>query len=219
MDKIKVILVDDHPLVLEGLQVVLSGEPHIDVIDTATDAEELFIKLQKHQPDILILDISLPTLSGIEITQIISKQYPGIKVLILTAILEEEVVAASLAAGAKGYLPKNSPNDELITAIQKIHSGQDYLGEPIAERVIRDYLKKVKSGHGSNHSAKPVLSDREIEIVRLIAEGLTYKEIGEQLFISARTVEAHKNNILLKLNLNTIADLIKYAIKNKYTDL
>lgn len=215
MDKIKIMLVDDHPLVLEGLRVLLSGEPDIIITGIASDAEELFALLPQSDTDVLLLDISLPGVSGIEITKTVAQQFPDIKILILTALSNQETVTAALAAGARGYLPKDSPNDELLLAIRLVYEGKEYLGERIAAKIIDSYFRNARSGENLSHAPRPVLSERESEILAFIARGLTYKEIGAKLFISSRTVEAHKNNICRKLNLNTLADLIAYAVKHE----
>jgi DNA-binding NarL/FixJ family response regulator len=213
-DKIKLIIVDDHPMVVEGIRITLEGADNIDIIETAGDAEELFEILQTDQPDIILLDITLPTLSGIEITETLSAKYPSIKVIILSANQDEESIRSAIRAGAKGYLPKNSRRSELIDAINEVCHGEDYLGEKVSANIIKNYLKQAKSGENSFTKPKADLSERETEILRLLASGLSYKEIADRLFISARTVESHKNNIMMKLGLHTLTDLIKYAIKH-----
>jgi len=214
MDKINIMLVDDHPLVLEGLRLILSSDPDVVVTGAFSDAEELFAALPHSLPDVLLLDISLPGLSGIEITRKVLQEFPAVRILILTALSDEQTVSAALAAGAAGYLPKDSRNAELLKAIHQVYEGHEYLGERIAEKVIGSYIRKARSGEGPQTPGTSVLSERESEILQLIARGLTHKEIGVKLFISPRTVEAHKNNLCRKLGVNTLADLIAYAIRN-----
>jgi DNA-binding NarL/FixJ family response regulator len=219
-DKIKLIIVDDHPMVVEGIRITLMDVEQIEITETAGDAEELFEILKRdHLPDIILLDITLPTLSGIEITEILSEKYPSIKVIILSANLDEESIRGAIRAGAKGYLPKNSRRSELIEAINEVYHGEDFLGERISSNIIKHYLKQAKSGESFFSKPKDDLSEREIEIVRLLSSGLSYKEIADKLFISSRTVESHKNNIMTKLDLHTLPDLIKYAIRNKIISL
>lgn len=219
MNKIRVIVVDDHPIILEGIRISVMGEEDIEIMGSAMDSEELFALLNGSLPDLVLLDISLPGLSGIEIARIISGKYPSIRTMIISANTDEESIVAALSAGARGYLTKNARSDEMIRAIRAVYAGEDFLGEAISKSIISTYMRKAKSGELLMRNSQSLLSDRERDIVKHIAEGLTYKEIGDRLFISARTVEAHKNNIMQKLELKTIADLIKYSIREGITTL
>lgn len=218
MNPITLIIVDDHPIVVEGLRTTLMDAEDIDILGDASDDTELFALLKEKEPDIILLDITLPSLSGIEITQILSEQSPGIKVIILSANVDPHLVSSAIAAGAKGYLAKNARRDELLEAIRSVHQGRDFLGGKISEEIIRNYLQKARVEGTKSSEVKPSLSERETQIIRLIAEGLAYKEIGNRLSISTRTVESHKNNIIMKLGLKTVADLIRYAIRNRIAE-
>jgi DNA-binding NarL/FixJ family response regulator len=213
MKKITIILVDDHRIVRDGLRSLLQEEDDIDVIGTAESYDglvELFSTIGT--PDILILDISLPDISGIEVANIVSIKYPEIKIIMLSMYLNEDFIFNSLKAGAKGYLPKNTSKHELLEAIRQINQNQEYFTDEITNIILKSYLKKIKQEPEPNETTK--LTRREEEIIRYVAEGLSNKDISDKLFISSRTVESHKNHIMNKLELKTNIDLIKFAIKN-----
>ncbi len=211
MDKIKLILVDDHPIVRDGLKVLLMNVPNVEVIGEAADSIELFELLKSNHPDILLMDISMPNLSGIEITEKLNADESPIKIIMFTADASDESVFDALKAGALGYLPKNAKRVEILEAINKVYEGEEYLAESITSTVLKTYISRARRSEPDKNIE---LSKREIEIVELFSEGLTYKEIANHLYISTRTVESHKNNILEKLELKTIVDLVKYAIRN-----
>lgn len=217
--KIRLMVVDDHPIVTEGVKIMVFGTGDIEFIGSACDGKELFAFLQRDIPDVLLLDLGLSGQSGIEITRELMVVYPGIRVIIFSADTEEATVVSALEAGARGYLSKDVGRDELIKGIRAVADGQEFLGGLISRKVIHSYLRFMKSTGVESRRLHPELSDREKEVVGLIAEGFTYKEIGERLFISARTVEAHRNNIMSKLELKTVADLIKYSIRQGITKL
>jgi DNA-binding NarL/FixJ family response regulator len=213
MNKIKIILVDDHRIVRDGLRSLLQDEEDIDVIGTAESYTDLVTLLSVvGEPDILILDISLPDISGIEVARIVSIKYPEIRIIMLSMYVNEDFIFNSLKAGAKGYLPKNTSKNELLEAIRQIYQNQEYFTDEITNIILKSYLKKIKNEQEPDDSDK--LTRREEEIIRLVAEGSSNKEISEKLFISTRTVESHKNHIMNKLELKTNIDLIKFAIKN-----
>ena len=219
MRKIRIILVDDHQLVRDGIKALLSGIPDISIIGEASGAAELFGELENLKPDILIMDISLPEISGIEITKKISSEYPGIRVLMLSMYNNEEFIFNSIKAGAKGYLPKNTSREELMEAIYAINKGEEFYGESISQVMLKSYIKRA--AHDGKPQEKPgeVLTGREIEILKLYVEGLINKEISDKLDISIRTVETHKNHIMRKLGLKSTVELVKYAIRNKIAEI
>ncbi|MEZ5081941.1 MAG: response regulator transcription factor [Bacteroidales bacterium] len=217
MTKIKVILVDDHAIVRDGIKSLISVE-EIEVINEASSAAEFFCLLKTEQPDIAILDISLPDISGIEITKKLSAEFPAIKVIILSMHLNEDFIFNAVKAGAMAYLPKNTNRKELITAILKVAEGEDYFTEPVSNIILKSYIKKAKSNH-ENELRENALSKRELEILKLFAEGKSNKEIADLLFISCRTVESHKNHIMQKLELKSTVELIKFAIKNNIIEI
>jgi len=220
MSKIKVLLVDDHQIVRDGIFALLIKEHDIEIVGEASNGDELFEKLKFIKPDIIILDISLPKMSGIEIAGILTKDFPQIRIIVFSSYTDEETIFKSIRAGAKGFLPKDSMREDLVDAIKKVHQGFEYLSDKIPNTILMDYIKKAGSQEEKfNNSKLSSLTKREREILKLIAEGMSYKEIGTELFISVRTVETHKNNILQKLELKSTIDLVKFAIKNDLIDL
>jgi len=218
-EKIKVILVDDHDIVRDGINALLILENDIEVIGEASDCDELEALLRKLKPDLLLLDIMMPKKSGIQIAEELSRDYPEIKIIILSANFDEESIFNSIQAGISGYLPKNVKKDELAEAIRHVASGNDYYSDAISATIFKNYKKFAQEGRKHNIGHKVELTEREKEIVRWFAEGLSYKEIAAKLFISIRTVESHKNNIMEKLEFKTTVDMVKYAIKHGLVEL
>ena len=219
MKKINVLLVDDHQIVRDGIKSLLTGSSNIEIIGEASDGAELLEKLKILYPDIIVLDISLPKTSGIELTKIITADYPEIKVLILSMYTNEDFIFNSIKAGAKGYLPKNTTRKELLEAIHQIYNGNEFFSETISAIILKSYIKKAKSDDDIATKKEVSLTGREIEILKLVVEGVTNTDIANKLFISIRTVESHKNHIMQKLELNTPVDLVKFAIKNKIIEI
>lgn len=217
MKTINVILVDDHTLFRDGIKSILDEEKEINVIDEAADGNTLCEKLKYQSPDVVITDISLPDISGIELTKKITKNYPELKVLMLSMHNNEEFILSSLKAGANGYLSKDIKRSELLDAIHSIMEGKIYFNKEISQTIINNYREDDHAGSGSKLHNK--LTEREIEVLKLVGEGLINKEIADKLFISIRTVDAHKNHIMHKLDLKSSVDMVKYAIKNKLIDL
>ncbi len=214
MEKIKIILVDDHRLFREGIKALLSGIDDIGIIGEASDGKELFTKLEALHPDIIIMDISLHGMSGIEITKKIYMDRPDIKVLILSMYNNEEFIITSLKAGAKGYLPKTTSRKEMLEAIYAINSGEVFFGEDINKIMLTSYVKRATDDEKPEDKSSEQLTAREIEILKLYVEGFINKEISEKLDISIRTVETHKNHIMRKFGLRSTVEMVKYAIKN-----
>jgi len=220
MSKIKVLLVDDHQIVRDGIFALLIKERDIEIVGEASNGDELFEKLKFIKPDIIILDISLPKMSGIEIAGILKKDYPDLRIIVFSSYTDEETIFKSIRAGAKGFLPKDSMREDLVEAIKKVYKGFEYLSEKIPNTILMDYIKKSGSQEDKYNNTKlGNLTKREREILKLIADGMSYKEVAAELFISVRTVETHKNNILQKLELKSTIDLVKFAIKNDLIDL
>ncbi len=206
---IKLILADDHKLFREGVRSILESSEDFEIIDEVANGRALISSLREKETDVIILDISMPGLSGIEATRLIKKEYPCLKILILSMHSEESFIRSAIEAGASGYLPKEIDHNELIEAIHIIHEGGNYYSKDISNKLINSYLNKEKQN----------LTPREKEIVALVCDGLTNKEIADRLSISVRTVDCHKNNILQKLGLRSSVDLVKYAIKNQLISL
>jgi len=219
MEKIKIILVDDHQLVRDGIKALLTGVPDIEIIGEASCSGELFSELENLKPDLLIMDISLPEISGIELTKKICSEYAGINVLILSMYNSEEFIFNSLKAGARGYLPKNTSRDELLEAIYTINKGEEFFGESISKVMLKSYIKRATDEDQTEDRTNAALTSREIEILKLYVEGLINKEISDKLDISIRTVETHKNHIMRKLGLKSTVELVKFAIRNKIAEI
>ena len=221
MTNIKIMLVDDHQIVRDGIKSLLESLDNVQIIGETSSAPELLLLLENYKPDIVITDISMPEMSGIELTKIINTdpKYIGINVLILSMYTSEDFIFNAIKAGAKGYLPKNISRKELFEAIHTIYKGEEYFSEQISNIILKSYIKKAKSEDKPEDKKEAALSVRETEILKMVAEGMSNPEIAEKLFISIRTVESHKNHIVQKLELKSTMDLIKFAIKNKIVEL
>lgn len=217
--KTSVIIADDHTIVRDGIKALLSEQEDIVIIGEASNGSELFRLLSLTTADIILLDISMPDLSGIEICERLRTDYPQIKVLILSMYTTEEYIFNAIKAGAHGYLPKNISQPELLEAIRSISQGREYFNETISNIILKSYINKAKNAETENDIREHSLSKRELEVLRLFAEGFSNSEIGTRLFISPRTVESHKNHIMQKINLKSPVDLIKFAIKNHIVEI
>jgi DNA-binding NarL/FixJ family response regulator len=219
MEKTSIILVDDHHLVRTGIANLLKSESMFNIVGEASDSNEFLAIISNQLPDIAVLDIAMPGMSGIELTRLITTKFPSVKVLILSMYTSEEFVFNAINAGARGYLPKNTSRVELIEAIKAIHNGEDYYAESISNVILKSYIKKVKTGNEQSRNRESLLSKREMEVLRLFAEGFSNQEIADKLFISIRTVESHKNHIMQRLELKSSVDLVKFAIRNNMVNL
>jgi len=206
---IKVLIADDHQLFREGLVNLISSAPDIEVIAEAKDGKEATEKTKTLKPDVILIDIGMPEMNGIEATRILKKQQPQVKVIAVSMHSDRQFVKGILEAGADGYLLKNCTYRQLIEAIQSVVEGKKYLSDDITEMVIKGYLDPAEEV-SDNQSE---LSERELEILKLYAEGKSTREISEKLFISVKTVGTHKQHIFEKLGLRSNADMVKYAIK------
>jgi len=204
------IVADDHALFREGLKKVLEERADFKVVGEAGDGAELLTLLGRLTPEIILLDISMPNLRGVDVIQEIKKTHPGTKILILTMLNDREFVYQALAMGADGYFLKKDAGPELVSAIDEIRKGRTYVSPYFSGQMAVDW-EEVRRG-----VRKPALTVREREILKLIAEGKSNMEIGEALFISIFTVKRHRANIMEKLNLKNTSDLLKYAIQNAY---
>ncbi|HNV82295.1 MAG: response regulator transcription factor [Tenuifilaceae bacterium] len=216
MDEKTIIIVDDHRIVIDGLRAILLGKPNFKILHELSSGKELIQVLNIQAPDLVILDVMLPDISGLELISIV-KSRTNSKVLMLTANTDEDTVCSAVQNGADGFLDKNSSAEELIYAMEVVLDGEPYLGMNISTLIHKSYSKIVNELR--NDANKPKISDREAEVIKLLATGLSFKEIAIRLNISPRTVESHKNNILLKLDLKNTVDLLKYAFKHKLVEL
>lgn len=213
---IQLILVDDHQIVRDGLKALLADNEDIVLTGEAGNGHELLNLLKVVTADIILLDISMPGVSGIEVCRTLQKEYPEIRVIMLSMYSSEEFVIQSLQAGAWGYLPKNISREELLHAIKKVDQGDEYISKAVSADWVKVLLRKARE---SSRRPSDILSPRELEILKLCAEGLPNKDISGKLFISIRTVESHKNHIMQKLELKTTAEMILFAIRNNIADL
>jgi DNA-binding NarL/FixJ family response regulator len=215
---IKIILADDHQVVRDGIRAMIGTDQNLQIVGQAATGNEVLEVLAKIKADVLILDIELPDISGLEVCRQVNEKYPGLKILILSMYTGEEFIFKALSEGAKGYLPKNTTRDELIEAIQSLVNGKEYYSPLISEIMLRSYIKKAKTKHSVERELSE-LSKREVQVLKMLAEGLTHQSIAEKLFISIRTVESHKSHIMQKLELSTTAELVKFAIKKKLIEI
>lgn len=208
-NKIRVLIVDDHSLVREGIVALLKYHNDVEVVGEAADGREAIDAAEKLNPDVILMDIAMPGLGGLEATLEIKKRNPEIKVLVLSQYDDREYVSRFLKANVSGYILKRAVGGELITAIRAVARGESYLHSSIAAKVIDGYIGK------SDEAADPyeALTDREKQVLKLIAEGNTHKEIASTLGISAKTAIAHHTNICDKLGMRTKAEIIKFAIQ------
>jgi len=213
--KIKVLVVDDHQLFREGIVTLLFSAENIEVIAQAEDGLDAIEKAKHYKPDVVLLDITMPRMNGIEATKKLKALMPGIKIVSLSMHSEKQYVKGVLEAGADGYLLKNCTHRQLTDAIQSVYDGKKYLSEDITGMVISGYL----APSNSEASEYEKLSVREKEIFHLFAEGKTTREISDVLLISVKTVNTHKQNILVKLELKSNTDIVKYALKNGLINL
>ncbi|RME75485.1 MAG: DNA-binding response regulator [Chloroflexi bacterium] len=214
---IKVLLVDDHVVVRQGLKALMSEEPDIEVVGEASNGREALEKAAAVQPDVVLMDISMPGLNGIEATRQICQRLPDVKVVVLSMHANEEYVFQVLQAGASGYVLKQSDSLEVLAAIRAAVTGGSFLSPPISRAVIDDYLRRADARHPD--SSSELLTSREREVLQLLAEGRSNQEIAEELNISVKTVETHRSNMMRKLGVSTKTELIKYALRKGWAML
>jgi two-component system response regulator NreC len=209
--KIRILLADDHTILRAGLKMMLNAQPDMEVVGEAQDGRQSIHEAQRLQPDIVLMDITMPDMNGIEATKQIKRLLPDIKVLILTMHEHDEYVFQALRAGASGYMLKEAADTDLISALRVIQSGQFYLSPTAQSVMVGDYLQRVRTGEEKDSYSS--LTEREREILKLVAEGHTNNQIAERLVISPKTVDTHRTHIMDKLNLHSRAELVKYAMR------
>lgn len=207
--KLKVLLAEDHQTVREGVKLLVNAQDDMEVIGEAGDGEQALDKAIELKPDLLLMDISMPRMNGLRATKRIRNAVPDMKILILTRHTDDGYLQQLIGAGANGYVLKQSAPTELISAVRSVASGKSYIDPSLAQKVMTGYANRTTSLRGAG---KAELSDRESEVLRLIALGYSNKEIGFQLDVSVKTVEAHKANALRKLGISSRIDIVKYAI-------
>jgi two-component system response regulator NreC len=209
--KIHLMIVDDHAVVRTGLRMLLEGEEDIEIVGEADTASEAINQISKLKPEVILMDIGLPDMSGIDATRSIKELAPDTAVVALTIHEDEEYFFKMLDAGASGYVPKRAAPDELLSAIRVAAQGEVYLYPSLAKLLVKDYLNQSISP--ADQSTLDGLTPRESEVLSLLADGATNQEIAEMLTISPKTVARHRENIMAKLNLHSRAELVKYAIR------
>jgi two-component system response regulator NreC len=217
MSQIRLILADDHAVVRSGLRMLLEVQPDIEIVGEAESGAEAVEQTRRLKPDIILMDIQMPGLNGIEATKKIKDFAPDTAVLALTMHEDDQYFFEMLHAGASGYVPKRAAPDELLTAIRAVGKGEVYLYPSLATRLVQDYLKRAETDDQT--LVYDYLTPREREVLTLIAEGLSNGEIADRLVISVKTVDRHRENIMKKLNLHSRVELVKYAIKIGLIDL
>ncbi len=210
MGKLRVLIVDDHGIVRAGIRSLLEGQPDIEVVGEATRGEEAVEKAMQLHPELVLMDIAMPGMNGIEATRRIKKELPDISVLVLTMHDDEEFFFPVLRAGASGYVLKESEPHELLYAIRVVRLGQVFLSPAVTRSVLEDFLEATVGPGDEKYSA---LTRREKEVLRLAAQGRTNREMAETLFLSIRTVEKHRQAVMHKLGLARREDLTKYALR------
>jgi len=216
MDKIKILVADDHEIVRYGICSVLATADDIEVVGESSTGAQTVEMFKKLKPDVSIIDITMPDMNGIETTREIHKLDPNAKILILTMHLNEEYLSQTLKSGAMGYMLKNSDKKELLEAIRKVYRGRQVFSEPISKLMAEKYVRITREQE--KQEDKVHITNREKEILRLIVDGYTSHEIAQLLFISPRTVDTHRANLMQKLDIKNTAGLVRYAMENHLVD-
>lgn len=214
---IQVLVVDDHAIVRSGLSVLINAEQDMRVIAAAENGREAFEKAMNLRPHVILMDLSMPVENGLQATTRIKKELPEVEILILTMHDDKEYLFRVLQAGASGYVLKNAQEMDVMSAIRTVHRGEAYLYPNAAKSLITEYLQRVQSGEQTE--GYRILTDREQEILTLIAKGYSNKEIADLIYVSVKTVEAHKSKIMEKLELKTRHELVQYALKKGLLEL
>jgi DNA-binding NarL/FixJ family response regulator len=213
MAKIRTLLTDDHTLFRQGIKTLLAAEPEVEVVGEASNATEAVSKASELKPDVVLMDVSMPGLSSFEATRQIRRNRAETKVLFLTMYDDEDYLAECMEAGASGYVLKDSPSEHLITAIADVHRGGSYLSPRMLSHLVDDFRSRVRSS--TRQPRLNTLTRRETEILKFLAEGNSVKEIASTLNLSVKTVEAHKFNLMRKLDIHNKAQLVQFAIQKK----
>jgi len=214
-NKIKVVIVDDHGLLRQGMASLLSDTPDVEVLATFASGEEAINLPEPLQPDVFLMDIVMKGMNGIEATRWIKEQSPSTKVILISSEVNKDYITDGVKAGIDGYLPKDVDKKQLLTAIRAVASGERFFSHEITELVFKDFYLQKTEGKGLPTKKSNELTKRENEVLILIASGKSLRQIADELFISIKTVETHKLHIGEKLNISNTAQLVKYAIENK----
>ena len=216
-NRYRIVLADDHQMFRRGVKRIIQENPELEVVGEASDGLQLLEIVKQSPPDMVIVDVSMPNLRGLEATREIKMTHPQVKVIILTMHKDKEYLYHALSAGAEGYLLKEDADVELFAAINAIRQGGSYISPLLAPQLTDIFLERQRPGEGEGKFSTEILTIREREIIKLIAEGKSSRDIASLLYISSRTVQHHRANLMKKLNLKKTADLVKYAIQKGYT--
>lgn len=216
MSPVRILLADDHTILRMGLKMLIGAAPDLEVVGEAADGEEAIALAQRLEPDVVLMDISMPRMDGIKATKAIKRAVPRARVLMLTMHEDDEYLFRTIQAGGSGYVLKKAADDEVLDAIRHVAGGGAFLRPAVTTRLVQDYLERVGTGEESDSYNK--LTEREREILGLIANGHTNAQIAQLLVISVRTVESHRANIMEKLGLQNRAELVKYALRKGLLD-
>lgn len=211
MKKIKVLLADDHAIVRDGLRSIMAGESDLELVGEAVDGREAVEKAKKLLPDVIVMDIEMPKMSGLEATRQLKSAHPHICILVLTVHEDDEYVFNLLKAGVSGYLLKRTAGSELVSAIRAVYYGDSVLSSPLAQRLVEEYLEQPRKKGAKKFSDG--LTGREVEVLKLIAQGASNKEIAKKLYLSIKTVESHRTNIFRKLEIHDRTQAAVYAVR------
>jgi two-component system NarL family response regulator len=218
-DAIRVMIVDDHALFRRGLQMVLEGEDDIEVVGEASDGHEAIEQAEKTTPDVVLMDVRMPKRSGIEATRAIKDVLPSTKILMLTISDEEADLYEAIKAGASGYLLKEISIEEVANAVRQVQAGQSLISPSMASKLLTEFASMVKRRDERSQVPGPRLTERELEVLKLVAKGMNNRDIGAELFISENTVKNHVRNILEKLHLHSRMEAVVYAVREKLLDI
>jgi len=209
-NKIRILLADDHPVVRKGILSVLSSLKHLEILGEASDGQEAVAKVKELSPDLVLMDVEMPRMSGLEATKLIRKDFPKTRVLILSIHSGKQNVLQIIQSGAQGYVLKDASLADLVHAIESVHKGEPFFSPNISQIVLSQYL--VESGADEQETSSKKLSAREREVLAMIAEGQSNKEMASKLGVGVRTIETHRERVMAKLGIHTVAGLTKYAI-------
>ena len=210
---IRIMLVDDHPVVRKGLASCLASHPNLQIVGEAADGQEALNKAKQISPDIVVMDIDMPQMDGLAVTEVLRKELPNVKVLIMSMHRHTEYVLRILQSGARGYVLKDATPEELVKAIETVNTGEPFFSRDVARLALNQFVRGGSGPNGTN------LTNREREVLTQIAEGLSNKEIASRLGVGVRTVETHRERIMRKLNIHSVAGLTKYAISKGFITL
>jgi DNA-binding NarL/FixJ family response regulator len=216
---VRVLIADDHALFRRGLNMVLESEPGIEVVAEAEDGVDAVVKAEEFAPDVVLMDVRMPRLSGIEACRSVREVVPSAKILMLTVSDEEEDLYEAIKAGANGYLLKEISIEEVADAIRAVCQGQSLISPSMASKLLSEFNSLIKKAEEKQQFPAPRLTDRELEVLKLVAQGMSNREIATELYISENTVKNHVRNILEKLHLHSRMEAVVYAVREKLLDI